>query len=75
MKISRRIAVGLLLTGTVASVSPVSVVEAATAATKLTAKVKGVAAGTQLLAVYSTGASARAKVSGGKATITLPKNV
>jgi hypothetical protein len=75
VKISRRIAVGLLLTGTVASVSPVSVVEAATAATKLTAKVKGVAAGTQLLAVYSTGASARAKVSGGKATITLPKNV
>ena len=60
---------------TLAALSPVSVVDAATAATKLTAKFKGVAAGTQLLAVYSTGASARTTISGGKATITLPKNV
>jgi hypothetical protein len=60
---------------TLASVSPVSVADAATAATKLTAKFKGVAAGTQLLAVYTTGASARAKISGGKATLTLPKGV
>jgi len=75
MRSSRRIISGLLVAGAIATVAPVTVVEAATAATKLTAKIKGVAAGTQLLAVYSTGASARASVTGGKATITLPKNV
>ena len=54
---------------TLAALSPVSVVEAATAATKLTAKFKGVAAGTQLLAVYSTGASARAMLASAAAAL------
>ncbi|MEY4371327.1 MAG: hypothetical protein RL219_96 [Actinomycetota bacterium] len=73
--IARKGLATLMAAATLASVSPVSVADAATAATKLTAKFKGVAAGTQLLAVYTTGASARAKISGGKATLTLPKGV
>ena len=54
------------------SMSPVAA-NAASAVTKLSAKISGVAAGTQVLAVYSSGASARASVSGGKFTVTLPK--
>lgn len=75
MRFGRKITVLATVAAALAAVSPVSVVDAASAATKLTAKFKGVAAGTQLLAVYTTGASARATISGGKATITLPKNV
>ena len=75
MKYVNRLVAGATVAAMIAAVSPVSIAEAATAATKLTAKFKGVAAGTQVLAVYSTGASARATISGGKATLTLPKNV
>ena len=59
----------------VVAVSPVSAAQAAVASTKLSAKFKGVAAGTQVLAVYASGASARATIKSGKATLTLPKNV
>ena len=75
MGVGRKIAASAAAVGILASLSPVSVADAASAATKLTAKFKGVAAGTQLLAVYSTGASARATIKGGKATVSLPKNV
>ena len=75
MSRSRRIIVAAAAACVVASVSPISVAEAAAATTKLTAKFKGVAAGTQVLAVYASGASARATISGGKATLTLPSNV